>query len=286
MADNIPLLDKDGNPVTVRYDEVSGVYVLVNKLDAGGDGVSVPIIAGSQAASASLPVTDSTEDVARVGIVTESAPGTDTASSGLNGRLQRIAQRITSLIALLPTALGANGGLKVEGVSSGTVVPVSVPASENQIGTVGSPDNAVTITCSLDTSAYADGDVLFDTQEVALAARVNGGTTILQNVVITDISDQGQALDLIFFNANTSLGTENSAPDIDDTEVLTVIGRISVSSSDYYDLGANRVACVRNLGLLMEAGGGTTSLYVAGVSRGTGTYSASGIQIQFGFMRN
>lgn len=41
-----------------------------------------------------------------IGIVTETAPASDTASSGLNGRLQRIAQRLTSLIALLPTALG------------------------------------------------------------------------------------------------------------------------------------------------------------------------------------
>ena len=41
-----------------------------------------------------------------IGAVAETAPASDTASSGLNGRLQRIAQRITSLIALLPTALG------------------------------------------------------------------------------------------------------------------------------------------------------------------------------------
>lgn len=43
---------------------------------------------------------------AQVGALTETAPGSDTAASGLNGRLQRIAQRITSLIALLPTSLG------------------------------------------------------------------------------------------------------------------------------------------------------------------------------------
>jgi hypothetical protein len=35
----------------------------------------------------------------KAGSLTETAPATDTASSGLNGRLQRIAQRITSLIA-------------------------------------------------------------------------------------------------------------------------------------------------------------------------------------------
>jgi hypothetical protein len=62
----------------------------------------------------------------KTGSLTEAAPATDTASSGLNGRLQRIAQRLTSLIALLPTSLGANGGLKIEGVASGTVVPVSL----------------------------------------------------------------------------------------------------------------------------------------------------------------
>lgn len=41
-----------------------------------------------------------------IGAVNESSPASDTASSGLNGRLQRIAQRITSLIALLPASLG------------------------------------------------------------------------------------------------------------------------------------------------------------------------------------
>jgi hypothetical protein len=40
------------------------------------------------------------------GSLTETPPATDTASSGFNGRLQRIAQRITSLIALLPASLG------------------------------------------------------------------------------------------------------------------------------------------------------------------------------------
>ncbi len=43
----------------------------------------------------------------QIGGVTETSPSTDTASSGLNGRLQRIAQRITSLIGLFPTSLGA-----------------------------------------------------------------------------------------------------------------------------------------------------------------------------------
>jgi hypothetical protein len=56
----------------------------------------------------SLLATEATQTTqnTRIGDLTETAPATDTASSGLNGRLQRIAQRLTSLIALLPTSLG------------------------------------------------------------------------------------------------------------------------------------------------------------------------------------
>lgn len=58
----------------------------------------VPASLGSKAAAASFATTMSTEDLARFGTLTETAPASDTASSGLNGRLQRIAQRLTSLI--------------------------------------------------------------------------------------------------------------------------------------------------------------------------------------------
>ncbi len=73
----------------------------------------LPTALGSTSAAGSLAVTASTEDVARMGIITETAPASDTASSGLNGRLQRIAQRLTSLIALVPTALTSAGNFKV-----------------------------------------------------------------------------------------------------------------------------------------------------------------------------
>lgn len=122
MADNVNVTPGVGK--TIAADDVLSVYFQKIKLDAGGDGVSVPIIAGSQSASASVPVTSSTEDVARIGSITEAAPSTDTGSSGINGRLQRVAQRLTSLITLLPTALGAGGGLKVDG--SGVALPVSL----------------------------------------------------------------------------------------------------------------------------------------------------------------
>jgi hypothetical protein len=62
----------------------------------------------------------------RTGDVTETAPSTDTGPSGLNGRLQRIAQRLTSLIALVPSGLTGSGNFKtalVESTATVTVAP-------------------------------------------------------------------------------------------------------------------------------------------------------------------
>jgi hypothetical protein len=76
-------------------------------LRVDGSGVTQPI----SAASLPLPTGAATETTLAaqstlMGSLTETAPATDTASSGFNGRLQRIAQRITSLIALFPTSIG------------------------------------------------------------------------------------------------------------------------------------------------------------------------------------
>ncbi len=65
----------------------------LNSIDAG-----IPAALGATTMSAAMPVTIATDD-ARIGIVTETAPASDTASSGLNGRLQRIAQNLTTLNA-------------------------------------------------------------------------------------------------------------------------------------------------------------------------------------------
>lgn len=76
-------------------------------------GLSQPLPTGA-ATQATLATRLSEADFdTKIGSLTETAPTTDTASSGLNGRMQRIAQRISSLIALVPAALTAGGNFKV-----------------------------------------------------------------------------------------------------------------------------------------------------------------------------
>lgn len=80
-----------------------------------------------------LETTQSTQNT-RIGDLTEAAPASDTASSGLNGRLQRIAQRITSLIALMPASLGQKtmaNSFAVVIASDQAAIPVTASAGTN-----------------------------------------------------------------------------------------------------------------------------------------------------------
>lgn len=145
--------------------------------------------------------------------------------------------------------------------------------------------NLITVTPTLDTSAYADGDVLFAPVELANAAGEYGGITMLQSAAIVDASDQGAAFDLLFFNGSSvSLGTLNAACSISDADALFHQGRVQILSSDYYDLGGCRVAGLNAIGRIMQALPTSRSLYVGGISRGTGTYAASALQLRLGFV--
>lgn len=93
--------------VAISADVVAGEQVQNMKVWDGTVG-SANKLSVSAAGAAKVDVSGSAE----VGAVTETAPATDTASSGLNGRLQRIAQRLTTLLAVFPTTLDTNSGNK------------------------------------------------------------------------------------------------------------------------------------------------------------------------------
>lgn len=101
MADDVifSTTTKTGMPnnTSIAADEISSVKYQRVKMVLGANGTND----GDVASGNPMPVGGSI-----LGATNETAPATDTATSGLNGRLQRIAQRLTSLIALLPTALG------------------------------------------------------------------------------------------------------------------------------------------------------------------------------------
>ena len=142
-----------------------------------------------------------------------------------------------------------------------------------------------TLTLSLDTNAYASGDLLADRQEVTDAVLSNDSGGILQTVTVIDKDDQGAAFDIWITDADATFGTENSAPSITDANAASILGRVQVTTGDYTDLGGAKVAHLTGLAMPIKPVSGGRSIYVAAVNgTGTPTYTASGVVLRFGIL--
>jgi len=151
----------------------------------------------------------------------------------------------------------------------------------NADGSAVSLPNVYDVTLSVDTSAYADGDVLADTQLVSATFFPAAGVDkTLLSVTILDKADQGFGIDLFFLDANVSLGTENSAPSITDGNAASIVGFARISAGDWIDLGGARIATISGITQVLRST--TANLYIAAIVRGAGTYGASDILVQLG----
>jgi len=128
--------------------------------------------------------------------------------------------------------------------------------------------------------------VLADTQAMANIARANAKGMLLHSLVVVDQDDQGGALDLVFLRKNVSLGAENGAVAISDADAANIQGIISIAAADYKDLGGVRVATKTGVGLLLVPGAGTRTLYIGAVSQDAKTYTANGIVVRLGVLRD
>lgn len=92
----------------------------------------------------------------KTGSLTETVPTTDTASSGLNGRLQRIAQRLSSLITALGSPFQAGGSIGNTAfghASSATVAITRVASSATSVQLLASTPTRRLATIYNDSSA-------------------------------------------------------------------------------------------------------------------------------------
>lgn len=163
----------------------------------------------------------------------------------------------------------------------------SAPATAATPFPAAHPITTVQVTLSLDTSAYASGDLIADAQAVAGVALASGGSAELVSLTVIDEDDQKCALDIYLTSSSTSWGTENSAPTITDAVARSIQAYVPIAAADYKDLGGVSIAQPRvaqNIGVVCTTSG-STSLYIAVVNgaAGTPTYTASGVRVTLGF---
>lgn len=148
---------------------------------------------------------------------------------------------------------------------------------------MGLSQRIVDITPVMDTSIYASGDVLADTFAVTNIGRTKNFGGTIETLVLIDEDDQGAAMTVLFFGANVSLGTVNGAPSISDANARNFIGKVTVATTDWLDLGGVRVAYFNLLGMIYRPATDTQNIYAA-ILNGTGTptYTASGLKLRIG----
>ncbi len=144
----------------------------------------------------------------------------------------------------------------------------------------------LSITFSSNTDTHGTGDVVAAPEELKGFSREKGRGVLLESLVVLDGSDTGIALDIVFLNANGSIGAESASFAPTDAVAATIIGVVSVATTDYVDAANSKVAIVKNIGLLMHPVATDTSVWVGVVARGTITPGASDIVVQFGRMHS
>lgn len=156
-----------------------------------------------------------------------------------------------------------------------------VPLTQRALG---QKPQMASVTLSLDTSAYSAADVLAATQEVTSFFSLQNGKAILDSIFILDEDDQGAAFDIYFMDANVALGSENSAPNISDTDARSIIARVAVATGDYADIGGCKVAQLSGLNRELKSVASSTSIYIGAVNgAGTPTYTAAGLKLRIGY---
>lgn len=137
---------------------------------------------------------------------------------------------------------------------------------------------------TLDTAAYADGDVFADLLTITNAVTGSGNYSLLESITVNDKDDQGFGIDFYLFNQTVTLASKNAAWNTSDSDLDNCLAIVQVTAGDFIDSGPNRQATLTGLSIPCTPASGT-SLYLGTRIRGAGTYTASGVRVTLGFRR-
>lgn len=145
--------------------------------------------------------------------------------------------------------------------------------------------HTITFTPSLNTDAHSTGDVIAALEEIAGFAFEKGGSVRVKSVVLTDASDTGVAIDLVFYTATGSIGAESAAYTTTDAVAATLAGTINVLAASFDDAVNNKTATQAE-DIIIGCADGTTSIWMGVVARGTITpASVADFTIKLGLER-
>ncbi len=140
-----------------------------------------------------------------------------------------------------------------------------------------SDGNVVDVIPVLDTAAYSSGDVMAVTVAVPNFFPIAGGSVLITSLRVLDEASQSGAFDILLFDSNIDVRVLNSPYAITAVEARSIIGKLVVTSGDYTSWTSFSSAFLKSgdFGMctnLVKAATGSTTLYLALISRDTKDY--------------
>ena len=146
----------------------------------------------------------------------------------------------------------------------------------------------IDVTLTTDAEAHGNNDVIAQSIEIPNDVAVEGGSAIIQSIIILDEDDEAPSIDLIFQTDNTALASdEGEVVNISDADARDILGFVNVSN--YTDLVGCQVATKTNIGLVVKAASTTKSIFVHAVNRSGGTYtpaSTTDLKMRIGIVKD
>lgn len=136
-----------------------------------------------------------------------------------------------------------------------------------------SPVQQVSVTPTIDTNAYAAGDLIGTKLTFASALNASSLSGLLTSVTLTDLGAEGKNVELVIFNADPTgtTFTDNAAFDPADADLTKIVCRVYITShSAFNDNGAS---FANNIGCAISAS--TSTIYGAMIAREIVTYDTT-----------
>lgn len=181
-----------------------------------------------------------------IGSITETAPASDTASSGVNGRLQRIAQRITSLIGLFKAedAASADADVGLGALAVRKASPANTSGTDGDYeflqmsgGYLWIHDNKglanlafsaafTTLTRPANTTAYAAGD--------SISNNATAGSVTALSATVSDVNDDPIFVsDILIASSDTGLAGKKLRANLFNSDPTAATGVVGGDNAAY-----------------------------------------------------
>ena len=142
---------------------------------------------------------------------------------------------------------------------------------------------------TVDTSAYAAGDLMFNPIEISNAVAVDGGTAILQSISVANDDALVGSFDIILTSSNDAPGTLNDPVSgesgLSDANADSILGIVTISNM--VDVGGCSIGSKANIGLVLKAAAGIKSIYAWGIAQSTDNPTTdTGYKLRIGVVKD